>query len=485
MSSTAPEGYAWVEKHTNKFPTLHAGKLTAVVLDDFDLACSHVFDAKDTATDKRVSVILACFQDQKIINWYRPTKNRERLLALSYTEFLSELRTKFLDPDWQTDLRTKVMSMRQDDHRTFDDFATTLIGHASLLVDDPLSDTLLRHHLEAGMSEDLRYIYMRDKDMKVLIAKDDLDIDVWVREVNKLDDDRRRDLDRQRRLIQEHNKENKRKTKESNDTDEDRASKKHQNGKGVASKPPSGTSGSSSSTKNPYPPKLTELERELLSANEGCTKCRKPFAGHTWRDCPSPATASDVTVVTKELIAEAKRAKTKGASSSSSHPKTVAAVVPPVVDDDSSDESDDEVSEDLGGRTDVSNCPTSPPPPFPHADPHLVWPCLVEGPMSNLPLTVNALIDNGAFIVMIHEDLVDKLQLRRHKLHEPIQIDLALADSSAPSTSSLTEYVKLRTISLDQSWTSNSVRAIIAPNLCAPIILGLPWLRKNHIVVDH
>ncbi|KAJ7024460.1 hypothetical protein C8F04DRAFT_968833, partial [Mycena alexandri] len=201
MSHNAPEGYAWVEKHTNKFPTLHAGKLTAVVLDDFDLACSHIFDAKDTPADKRVSVILACFQEQKIINWYRPTKNRERLLKLSYPEFLSELRTKFLDPDWQTELRTKVMSMRQADDGTFDDYATKLIGHASLLVDDPIDDTHLRHHLEAGMSDDLRYIYMRDKDIKALIATDNLDIDVYVREVNKLDEDRRRDLERQRRLI--------------------------------------------------------------------------------------------------------------------------------------------------------------------------------------------------------------------------------------------------------------------------------------------
>ena len=34
-------------------------------------------------------------------------------------------------------------------------------------------------------------------------------------------------------------------------------------------------------------------------------------------------------------------------------------------------------------------------------------------------------------------------------------------------------------------WTSKSVTALIAPGLCVPVILGLPFLIHNCIVTDH
>ena len=46
------------------------------------------------------------------------------------------------------------------------------------------------------------------------------------------------------------------------------------------------------------------------------------------------------------------------------------------------------------------------------------------------------------------------------------------------------EHVKLQLHDLDSYWTSKSVHAIIAPGLCAPMILGLPFLAHNNIVVD-
>ena len=46
-------------------------------------------------------------------------------------------------------------------------------------------------------------------------------------------------------------------------------------------------------------------------------------------------------------------------------------------------------------------------------------------------------------------------------------------------------YVKVSLTSLDSTWTSCSVKAIITPGLCATIIFGLPWLEDNNIVTDH
>ena len=34
------------------------------------------------------------------------------------------------------------------------------------------------------------------------------------------------------------------------------------------------------------------------------------------------------------------------------------------------------------------------------------------------------------------------------------------------------------------TWSGRPVRAIVVPELCAPVILGLPWLEDNQIVID-
>ena len=49
----------------------------------------------------------------------------------------------------------------------------------------------------------------------------------------------------------------------------------------------------------------------------------------------------------------------------------------------------------------------------------------------------------------------------------------------------LSEYVSLSLSTLDNSWTSKPIIAIIAPGLCTKVLLGLPFLVHNRIVVDH
>jgi hypothetical protein len=52
-------------------------------------------------------------------------------------------------------------------------------------------------------------------------------------------------------------------------------------------------------------------------------------------------------------------------------------------------------------------------------------------------------------------------------------------------TSKHTEWVRLNMYDPSCQWTAKSVRAIVATGLCAPIILGLPFLLHNSIVIDH
>jgi hypothetical protein len=49
----------------------------------------------------------------------------------------------------------------------------------------------------------------------------------------------------------------------------------------------------------------------------------------------------------------------------------------------------------------------------------------------------------------------------------------------------LTHWVKLKLRDPSNYWTAKTVHTIVTPGLCAPVILGLPFLVHNNIVVDH
>jgi hypothetical protein len=114
------------------------------------------------------------------------------------------------------------------------------------------------------------------------------------------------------------------------------------------------------------------------------------------------------------------------------------------------------------------------------------WTCALDDPSSLDHLIITGLIDNGCHAVLICLDLVELLALRTHKLHTPMAVDVALSPSSndhLPIT--FTDWVKLKPHDTNNNWSSRTVRAIVAPGLCAPIIFGLPFLSTNNIVIDH
>ena len=46
-------------------------------------------------------------------------------------------------------------------------------------------------------------------------------------------------------------------------------------------------------------------------------------------------------------------------------------------------------------------------------------------------------------------------------------------------------WVKLKLYDPSSWWTVRTVYAIVAPGLCSPVILGIPFLLYNQIVIDH
>jgi hypothetical protein len=91
----------------------------------------------------------------------------------------------------------------------------------------------------------------------------------------------------------------------------------------------------------------------------------------------------------------------------------------------------------------------------------------------NIPLMFSAMFDNGSDKVLIDASFADQLGLRRRRLHVPERIRLAMDDKQEDAEIELTNYVKLLLFDPVSMWTAKSVRAIVAPNLCVPILLGL------------
>jgi len=116
---------------------------------------------------------------------------------------------------------------------------------------------------------------------------------------------------------------------------------------------------------------------------------------------------------------------------------------------------------------------------------HLFWSCQIHGLINDFPVKMKVLLDNGAHLVLIHPELVAELGLKRYRLQVPEIVDVALKNSNAKQKCELFDYIKISFTSLDSVWTSRKAKAIITPGLCAPVILGLPFLQHNSIVTDH
>ncbi|KAJ7075751.1 hypothetical protein B0H15DRAFT_956247 [Mycena belliarum] len=460
MSSTKPK-VAVVESHSNKLPTLHEGEISPLAANDFEISCLNYFAAKDIAAERQVAVILGCFRSQAVNNWSRPAVSRTRLMALTFAEFMAEFRTKFLRPHWEKTTRAQVLGSRMLDTETFSDWATNVEALHSLLIGTTaeLDTNQLRYTLEAGMLPTLATLYGAD-DTAPGIEKDKFD--EWRSAVILIDERRAFTLEENRKAIERELSLQKRKAPETTD-ERPYKEKKFGEGRKGASKPVS-TASTSSSTSGRRCPVLTADERKWLDKYEGCNKCRTFFAGHKHADCPNDFPAAEGYKPRTEADA---KAAAKGKS------KPIAVIMPPAEDIEDSDDSEEDLDRSVSTR----------PHHVSHAV-HLFWECLAEGPMTNLPLLVRALIDNGAHLALINADLADKMGLRRRRLHRPEPISLAMSSEPLPATH-LTEYVKLPLHTVDQAWSSSSVRFLVAPNLCADFILGLPWLIENHIVIDH
>jgi hypothetical protein len=94
------------------------------------------------------------------------------------------------------------------------------------------------------------------------------------------------------------------------------------------------------------------------------------------------------------------------------------------------------------------------------------------------------LIDHGSSAVLISEEYAAILGLHRERLPEPYTAELTMENNGQKVEVTSSKYVKLQLHDPSSYWSSKTACAIIAPGLCSPMILGLPFLSHNNIVVN-
>jgi len=219
--------------------------------------------------------------------------------------------------------------------------------------------------------------------------------------------------------------------------------------------------------------------------HNGCFKCRRFDQSHSVHNCPHgfPDARGYRKVTTTCDCAGNAPKKLVNKATNAGKGKAVAAVTNNEVAEESDDE--DFVSAVMPsavlGNGSFSEGDVSPP----LRSKHFITKFKVPATHLDFPLTYASLVDNGAHFVLIRPEVADELHLKRYPLKTPETVSVAIEDGKKKKEMTLYYYVKFAVTSLDGAWTSKTIYAIVAPGLCMPIILGLPFLIHNDIVTDH
>ena len=451
---------------TKHCPILTGGELTPQTLLLAENAFNEFFIAKNVSKDDEVKLILGAFKDVHIRDWI--ATDRERLLTLTFDLFMSELRTNFLPTDWVESVRMSLLGMRMTRNMKFWDFAQSVRALNIVLRGTPshLGESALQNQLEAGLEHGLQAECAREELYKLATLKE------WIERVRKIDERLNFEKKRYREIFAE----------ESNL----RANKRPALGTSrVTNTNSSQTPASASSTQKSFTrlPKLTDAEKDLLRAHAGCFKCRRFNAGHNSSSplCTGFPSGAGYKTITKYADAAGQPATR---SITNSKNKVVAATLEEVESDEENVVAAFSPSAALGNGTD-SGGSDSVSDLAPLKCKHFTWSCLINGPLLEFPLKVSSLVDNGCHLVLIRPEIVEKLGLPILSLDIPETVNVAIKDHKRKEKLVLEHFVILTATSLDGEWCSKRVRALIAPNLCMPLIFGLPFLVHNNIVTDH
>ena len=510
MTTPAKDGFAVFEQDGNKCPILHHGELSTEIFRDFVTGCWNYVTNKEITENKQSIKVMTVLKGYIWEDWV--SIHYDELRTLPLTEFLQRFKDAFMPTEWETNVHVKLNALTQSDTQTFRDYSTVVQNINSLLrgTESFLDDPKLRTHIKAGMDLTLaRCARACDKKLHLII-----EFQPWLDALKELDTD----LQAERA---EHCSELEAMTKAMrNKSCDDRglSDPSHKYNTAPSKSIPSANAPSCLNLKD-YPPKLTPEEGSLLVNNHGCMKCCRVYVFHTKFEClndfPKGTGYKPITQARVDAACRAHKDKMK---------KTIGAVTPatstmgpslhpmaaimgyasnPVgyqanyslaVLSDKEDKYELDSSkvrgrlaaivEDVNNVTPDSLNLLKADSEFvaPLMVPHMFWRASASTPNS-LPIQFDCLLDIGSHLVIIHEQLVKDLNLRHRKLHEPIISELAM-QPNGPKFLKFTHFIKLKLYDSSGTYIAKTVCAVISPTLCAPVLLGLPFLKHNNIVID-
>jgi hypothetical protein len=200
-----------------------------------------------------------------------------------------------------------------------------------------------------------------------------------------------------------------------------------------ASTPTPKSSGPQSSD-NDHPPCLTDSEWQLLHEHDGCYKCCKFYTDHHVPTCTAQLSGTDYKPRT---LQDALCAKVTKEGRKSNCMATITTITEAILDG-----SDLPSASSLVAALFLDSTPTglenkssfdsigSLMSQTPLKCDHFMWKCLLDG--TSGPLTLTALIDSGAHMVLIHSSIAHKLKLEQVPLATPELVNVAINISNKP-----------------------------------------------------
>jgi hypothetical protein len=177
-------------------PRLSKGKILPKAVWDFEHHCLNYFvHAKGgVPDDARVARILSSFEDFLVCDW--AATDRVRLITLTFEQFMSEFRTRWLPFGWESQLRTELLRARFDPKKiSFRSWANQVqVLNAYLRgTSSHLDDDSMRFHIQRSIDPELQLLVGE-------YANEMTELHLWIAKVVSLDD-RRRDEEKRMREV--------------------------------------------------------------------------------------------------------------------------------------------------------------------------------------------------------------------------------------------------------------------------------------------
>ncbi|KAF9472755.1 hypothetical protein BDN70DRAFT_763998, partial [Pholiota conissans] len=376
--------------------------------------------------------------EPRLQKWY--TTQMATIDAMSLVDYVKALAKYVLPSNWPHQTRQSILSARQGESKRFADWRVDMENKNEILdtlsKTFALSPTSLRDLLEANTRTALcDSLAHRPIGQEVTYTE-------WAAEVEARDEELR---DEERRL-------------EARLTA--RTEHRPQQKKTLAQRlePAATTTGSSAGRITL--PKLTDAEKTLLDAHEGCRRCRKFYVGHRGDDgtCPMAKAGTWPDPTTYKTLTTTMATE---AAADKKNTKRIPVGFVPALDNDTYAPSLD------------------PLPPF--TMPHLYANFTALSPSTpDLHIMTKSLLDIGCPSTVISGRLANRLRLHRYPL--PKKEDNLSSLSGTPLSS--LEYVELELSQSRGAWRSKVIRAKVNEDLPIPLILGIPFLSHEHIIID-